>query len=304
MYTKQLFPSALRDLADQQHGVLTTQQLLPLPRSVLRRFSGEWVRLAQGLYCLTEPTWPSAVWAGFLRAGPASSIGSLAAAHLHGLYDEQPEEICVWLPETVSKPVLTVGRWRIRFRRGTRYGVGLPPRTRTDETLIDSANELDEDSVVALISKALTRRVTTAPRILAASEDRIRHKHRTTIRALCDTSIGGIESVLEWRYLERVERRHALPPMQRQAAVGAYRVDGLYRDFAIVVELDGQAFHDPVRDMKRDNDTAVDHGFTTLRYGWHAVTSTPCDVARQIAEMLARRGWMGSMQRCGQCPKA
>ena len=231
-------------------------------------------------------------------------MGAVSAAHLQGLYDDEPREICVWLPETVSKPGLTIGRWTIGFRRGSRHGVGLPPRTPPEETIIDSAGELDEDSIVALISRALTERATTAARILEVSEERIRHRHRSTIRAMCHASSDGIESVLEWRYLERVERRHALPPLERQAVVGRYRLDGLYREFAIVVELDGVAFHDAARDMRRDNDIAMNHGFTTLRYGWHDVTSTPCAVARQVANLLAKRGWAGSLQRCPQCPSS
>ncbi len=302
MYTKQPFPSTLRRLAERQHGVLTAQQLSTLSRSALRRFSSDWVKLAKGLYCLSEPTWLSAVCAGVTRAGLTSSVGSVAAAHLHGLHDEEPEEIRVWLPETVSKPALTVGPWRIQFKRGARSGVGWPPRTGIEETLLDSAWELGEDSTVALITRALAQRTTTAPRIMTAAEERIRLRHRTTIRALCDATTGGIESVLEWRYLERVERQHALPPLERQAQVGRYRLDGLYREFGIIVELDGRAFHDAARDMERDNFNAVHHGLTTLRYGWHAVTSTPCDVARQVADMLSHRGWAGSLRRCVECP--
>lgn len=302
MYSKHSFPQELQRLAEQQHGVLTAQQLQPLSRSALRRFSAEWFRLGKGLYCITEPTWLSAAWAGIARAGPTASVGSVAAAHLHGLHDEEPEEISVWLPETVSKPALTVGPWQIRFKRGTRYGDSWPPRTRIEETILDSAGELGEDSIVALITRALTKHATTAPRLTAAAEERIRLRHRTTIRAVCDSATGGIESVLEWRYLERVERRHALPPLERQAVVGKYRLDGLYREFNIIVELDGRAFHDSARDMERDNVNAAHHGLTTIRYGWHAVTSTPCEVARQIADLLARRGWLGSLRRCADCP--
>lgn len=302
MYTRQSFPPALQLLAEQQHGVLTSQQLAEVPRAVLRRTSKQWLRLGRGMYCLTEePTWLSAAWAGVMRAGPASALGCLAAAHMHGIHDEEPQEICVWLPETVSKPVMVVGRWQIRFKRGTRSGVGSPARTRVEETLLDSAWDLSEDSAVALVTKALAQRTTTATRIMTAIEGRVRARHRSTIRALCDATADGIESVLEWRYLERVERQHGLPPMERQVHVGRRRLDGLYRDFNVVVELDGRAFHDTARDMERDNTNVVQYGLVTLRYGWHAVTSAPCSVAQQVADTLGRRGWAGSLQRCTQC---
>lgn len=302
MYAKQPFPPSLLLLAQQQHGVLTTQQMASVPRAVVRRHAQTWLQLGRGIYCLTEPTWFSAAWAGILRAGPASSVGSLAAAHLSGLHDEEPHEICVWLPETVSKPGMGVGPWRIRFRRGTRVGVGSPPRTRIEETLLDSAWDLDEDSTVALFTRALAQRTTTAPRILAAAEERIRARHRTTVRALCDATANGVESVLEWRYLERVERQHGLPAAERQVQAGRHRLDALYREFNVVIELDGRAFHDAGRDMRRDNTNAVQYGITTLRYGWHAITSSSCDVARQVAQALGQRGWTGSLRRCVQCP--
>lgn len=302
MYPKQPFPVALQQLADQQHGVLTTQQLTRLSRATLRRFSSDWVRLTNGLYCLAEPTWLSAAWAGVIRGGATACVGSVAAAHLHKLHEDEPEEITVWLPETVSKPVLHVGRWRIRFKRGSRYGVGFPPKTSIVETVLDSAWQLDEDSTVALITRSLAQRATTAPQITTGAEQRIRLRHRTTIRALCHPSSAGLESVLEWRYLERVERPHTLPPLERQALIGRRRLDGLYREFNVIIELDGRAFHDEVRDMERDNDHAIHHGLTTLRYDWHAVTATPCRVARQVADLLAHRGWAGTLQRCADCP--
>lgn len=302
MYARHPVPAALQLLAEQQHGVLTSDQLTSVPRAALRRVSDDWTRLGRGVYCVTTPTWLSAAFAGILRGGSASALGSLAAAHLLGLHDDEPDDICVWVPETISKPVMTVDQWRIRFRRGLRAGVGFPPRTRTEETLLDCAKELGEDDTVAMITRALTQRATTASRILAASEERIRIRHRTTIRALCDATADGVESVLEWRYLERVERQHGLPPMHRQVQVGRHRLDGLYPDFGVVLELDGRAFHDTARDMHRDNVNAVEHGLTTLRYGWHAVTSTPCEVAQQVAATLRQRGWSGSLRRCDQCP--
>ena len=43
----------------------------------------------------------------------------------------------------------------------------------------------------------------------------------------------------------------------------------------------------PFRDMRRDNSATTD-GLATLRYGYRDVFGSPCEVAAQVAENLAR----------------
>ncbi|MEO7589210.1 MAG: hypothetical protein ABIS84_14425 [Arachnia sp.] len=163
--------------------------------------------------------------------------------------------------------------------------------------------ELDEDSLVATLARALTERRTTPGRLLALLSSRQRIRHRSVIEDLCGVAGQGIESVLEWRYLERVEQRHRLPKPERQASLGdRARIDGIYREFNLAIELDGRSFHDAPKDMVRDNRHVLQHGVDTLRYGWHAVTSDPCAVAAQVARALTARGWRGGLRRCPECP--
>ena len=55
------------------------------------------------------------------------------------------------------------------------------------------------------------------------------------------------------------------------------RVDGIYDDEGIIVELDGMRDHtDWSKDMWRDNEHALQLGAVTLRYGWWALELTPC----------------------------
>jgi hypothetical protein len=128
---------------------------------------------------------------------------------------------------------------------------------------------------------------------------------RTELRAALGVGAGGVHSLLEFRYLNRVERPHGIPAGARQ-----YRViragqrqyqDVTYQAYGLVVELDGRVAH-PVefrwRDIRRDNSGAAD-GQQTLRYGWADVTEEPCRVAAQVGGVLARRGWDGRLRRCG-----
>lgn len=116
----------------------------------------------------------------------------------------------------------------------------------------------------------------------------------------------GIQSPLERRYLKDVERPHGLPRGARNRVEGRrghrrYR-DVRYRRFRVVVELDGRAAHpehDRERDDLRDNELA-ERGEQTLRYGWRSVTGRRCQVALQVAGLLARNGWAGVATPCGE----
>ncbi|CAN5168162.1 hypothetical protein BH20ACT5_BH20ACT5_22120 [soil metagenome] len=106
-------------------------------------------------------------------------------------------------------------------------------------------------------------------------------------------------------------RRAPTRPPQRCAEPGRgrrghrrYR-DVRYRRFRVVVELDGRAAHpedDRERDDLRDNELA-ERGEQTLRYRWRSVTGRRCQVALQVAGLLARNGWAGVPTPCGEgCP--
>lgn len=302
MHTRGSLPATLLALADHQSGVLHHTQLTELSTGTLRRLRDEWVVLGNGLFCIRGPDWSSAAWAGLLRAGPGSVLGGAAASHLHGFLNDAPTNLTVWVPGT-SKPSLAVENWTVVFRRASRRGMGSPLRTRVEDTILDSAAELDENSVVAVVSRALSERRTTPSRLLTALSLRKRLRHRFVIEELCGVAGQGIESVLEWRYAERVERRHRLPMLERQARLGGReRIDGLYREFGLAVELDGRQFHDAGKDMGRDNRHVLQSRVDTLRYGWHAVTGEPCVVAAQIEQALKTRGWDGDLRRCPDCP--
>lgn len=302
MRTRVEMPGHLLAVAASQAGVLSTNQLDPIPLGSLRRVRADWVRLSRGLWCVTTPTWESMAWAGLLRGGDGATLGGTAAAHVDGLHAKAPTTITVWVPPSASIRAMAWGTWTVQFRRGVKKAIGCPPRTRIEETLLDSALEMDADSIVAVVSRALAERRSTPSRILEALSLRRRLPHRSTLEDLCGVAGQGIESVLEWRYVHRVERRHRLPALERQARLGGReRLDGLYREFGLAVELDGRQFHDVSKDMARDNRHVLLHGVETLRYDWQAVSSDPCGVAAEVAAALASRGWRGQWRRCPEC---
>jgi very-short-patch-repair endonuclease len=148
-----------------------------------------------------------------------------------------------------------------------------------------------------------TRR-TTAARLRLALDARSRHSRRLLLRELLADVADGVESPLELRYLRDVERAHGLPEGRRQqVSRHQHRRDVVYRDYGLVVELDGRLGHEGMgrfRDMTRDNLATVS-GEASLRYGHADVAGEPCLVARQVGEVLVLRGWRGQFRLCGRC---
>ena len=161
------------------------------------------------------------------------------------------------------------------------------------------------DDAYAWVFRAIGPGLTTAERIRRAMVARGRMFWRAELTACLDDAAEGVRSNLEHRYVWSVERPHRLPRAVRQARVvrggRVCYLDNFYPEYLVCTELDGRAAH-PVgerwRDYRRDNAGATD-GIITLRYGWSDVTGQPCQVAAQVAAVLAQRGWPGPARRCG-----
>ena len=241
-----------------------------------------------------------------LRAGPRAILSHETAADLDGLVDKPSKLIHLTVPsaqhlQSVPGMVIHRSARSIAFKKQR----PLPPRTATEETVLDLAQAAASfDTVVWLVARACQRGLTT-PFLLADSlQLRARARWRGELRqALLDVA-EGVHSPLEYRYLHGVERAHGLPRPDRQAEAdrpGRIFRDIHYRRYRVAVELDGTASHpDEQRwqDKRRDNAAAAD-GIFTLRYGWADVTERPCETAREIATVLARGGWPGTLRRCG-----
>ncbi|GAB3749361.1 type IV toxin-antitoxin system AbiEi family antitoxin domain-containing protein [Microlunatus parietis] len=305
-------PSAeLLDLADAQAGVVTVEQAARtgLGRHSVARLvtAGQWRRLGTGLLFVhrDQPPWLAQAWAGVLSGGPESRVGGEAAAFLHGLTDAEPGQILIMVPHRRR----VADRWPLIFQR-ERVGVrsdrspGTPPRLTVEDTVLDLCT--DSRSAVHWVTAAVQRRRTTPARLATALRHRSRQSERALLADLVAETRAGVESPLEHRYLHRVARPHALPQGIRQARrhQRAGRHDIGYPEFGVLVELDGLRGHageDRFRDFRRDNGALAD-GLVTLRYGWSDVAERPCDVAAQVATVLAQRGWPGSILRCRDCP--
>jgi very-short-patch-repair endonuclease len=249
------------------------------------------------------------IWAAILYARPSASASHDAAGWLQELRPDLPVAVDVCVPHgrrhRGSRPGIKVHQSRHLATR--RHPARLPPQTRLEETVLDLCDGYGrDDDVIDVALRACQRRLTTAARLRKAAAGRRRMRWRALVRDLLADVVDGVQSALERRYRDDVERPHALPRGQRNLADGPrgrrrYR-DVRYRKWRVVVELDGRAAHPEEwqeSDDLRDNAVAETERTQTLRYGWRSVTSSPCLTAQQVVAVLRREGWTGSPHRCG-----
>jgi very-short-patch-repair endonuclease len=237
-------------------------------------------------------------WAGVLIGGPGAVLGHASAAFLQDLVRSAPEQVVVFSPHWRSPD------WRWRMVRSARVGSGEPPRTRPAQTVVDLAAELDGDGIVALVAEAVGRKGVRPAAIRQVLAGTTRHPQRALLEALVGEVAAGARSPLEVRYAREVERAHRLPEAVRQSSpLAGYASDVWYREYGLVVELDGRAFHRgqaALDDMDRDNAHGL-VGVTTLRFGWRQVTARPCQTAAIVSRALRERGWPGTPRPCPRC---
>ncbi|WP_297750128.1 type IV toxin-antitoxin system AbiEi family antitoxin domain-containing protein [uncultured Tessaracoccus sp.] len=288
----------LERILRQQAGVISSRQLTGMgySRGQIMRLTRRWQRCAPGVYLTAPLTWTSALWAGLLVGGDGAVAGMEAAAFVRGIIEDEPKEIVIWVAH--ARREFQLGPYRIRFRRGTRASRGTPAITTVEDTMLDTADIRPEVPAIALLTRALADGFTTRQRLLNRLRQRARQRHRALIVELCSSAGAGIESVLEYLFQRNVLRRHGLPaPARRQRRSGG-RVDNVYDDYALIVELDGGRYHrDKAHDYHRDNEHMLDRDERTVRFGWQQVVVDACTSAQQVARGLQLGGWGGKRAR-------
>jgi hypothetical protein len=304
--------AVLDDLLRQQQGVLTRAQARAagLSAGAIRRHleAHRWQKLHRGVYATFNGPVPrlAQFWAAVHAAGEGAVLCGLSVAELLKLTDHPSPAVHVMVPsQRRVVPLDGVEVYRARHVGRTRRPSGQPPQTTVEETVIDLAQSArDLEDAYGWFARAVNGRLTTPARLI----DAIRLRPRLRWRRLLLEGLGDVEagcrSVLEMRYLNRVERAHGLPAGERQARLirGMRRnyLDVRYRQFRTTVELDGEAahpYHLRFRDRRRDN-AGVVAGSAVLRYGTADIERDPCGVASEVSSVLRREGWRGSVRHC------
>ncbi|HET7397040.1 MAG TPA: type IV toxin-antitoxin system AbiEi family antitoxin domain-containing protein [Intrasporangium sp.] len=300
----------IEDFAARQSGVVSRQQALAAgltPAAITWRLaSRRWTSLGSGLYLTHtgDVSWEARAAAAVLgRSGPAA-LAYRSAAHHYGLVP-MPDRIELLVPWGA-----TTGSGRqVRVRSTSRFEervveTPFPPRTTVEHTVLDLTYTMGAAAAIGLAAKAAQRGLTTAEALAEALRGRHRHRGRLLFEAAFGDIKHGAESLLEIRYVQRVERPHRLPTSVLQAPGGTpqgrLRRDFSFAEWKVIIEVDGRLGHEGdgmQRDRRRDRAAAVD-GWVTLRYMWWEIIDDPCAVAAEIAQVLRGRGWTGTLTPC------
>jgi hypothetical protein len=304
-------------LLAQQHGVVEVTQLAELGASAelvaANIAARRWQRPLPRVYATFSGPLPRAarIAAALCYGGPPAILSHRTAAEEWGMLpvDDGPVHITVPYPSSaVDQPGVRVHRSRAHAHI---LVIADPPRTSRADTAIDVAvAEPDARRARAALTQLLTGGRVPPLEVARRLEERPPRRYRRALAGAVRLVRDGVQSVLEELYAVEVEEAHGLPKGDRQSP---HVVDGvtLFEDVvydsvgvALTVRLDGRThLVDAVafRDRRRDNAAELANR-SRLVFGWRDLSSDPCAGARDVAQVLRRRGWTGQLQPCPRCP--
>jgi very-short-patch-repair endonuclease len=287
--------AAIARIAAQQHGVITTAQLLSVgvhSSGITKRLNaGRLHRLHRGVYAVghgrlsMEGGWMGAV----LACGEGAVLSHRSAGQLWGILRAQPDPPSAAAPHERRSPVAvtvpgTGGRKRHRgislHRSSTLTCADCIrhdniPVTRPARTLADLRPVLTEAEFASAIREAEFRRLPIA----AALEGRGGRKDPPRTR-----------SELESLFMALIRRRR-LPAPEVNVEIDRYEVDFLWRSERLIVELDGWKSHGTRSAFEGDRarDTRLTLlGYDVLRFTWRQLERDGAAVATAIRTILTR----------------
>jgi very-short-patch-repair endonuclease len=260
--------AAAARLAARQFGVLTREQAraLGMSDSSIRHAvrCGTWISEEVNVFRIAAapPSWEQRLMAACLRRPGRLWVSHRAAAAFWGLDGFGPGIVEVTTDVDVR-----------RFRSNVvLHKVGVMPThdvtmvrripvTTIHRTLMDLGAVASADDVEAAMECALRRRVTSVERLARRLEaeggkgKRGTGALRTVLARRSDNS-RPTESDLETRFLQLL-RRHRLPLPARQQTIYDHsgivaRVDFIYPDHRLIVEVDSRRHHSSPADWERD----------------------------------------------------
>jgi very-short-patch-repair endonuclease len=293
--------SAVRFLANH-HGVIDRTELTHL--GVGRGEIARWVaerrleRVAPRVWRLagSPPTWEQALQAGLLSLGPRAAVSHGAAAALHEFDRWPPGPLDFLVPFELRGArgtgavhcTRSLGRSDIVTVRGFRT-------TSATRTIIDLAGARVEPVHLTAAIDSAVRLGLSAPIVITRRLATLGRAGRRGIQALDESLLdAGGHTMLEREFL-RLVRAAGLPlpgcqAIFRQGDRTLARVDFLFREQHLVVEVSGSKGHsspaERARDAQRRNELQ-DLGFDVYEYTWEQVTQCPDQIVVQLRGLLA-----------------
>jgi very-short-patch-repair endonuclease len=167
------------------------------------------------------------------------------------------------------------------------------PITSPARTIFDFASQAFRREVSAAYERGLIEKLFTRDDMIVLA---MRHKGRRGIkkvRPLIDRDAPPTVTIEEaHRLLLELVRSSGLPHPKTEVPIDCYRVDMLWPDAMLVVEMDSSKWHSTPgrdeRDKRRDAELSA-MGYLTIRVTWTELTRHPSQVVARISATYALR---------------
>jgi very-short-patch-repair endonuclease len=284
----------LARIAARQHRALHGDQLraVGLSKEAIR------YRVKQ---CRMQRLWRDIYVLGPDRPGLLSwAMGAVLATGRDGVVSHRWAAWLWGFVETIARPVdVTVLRGSHRARDGlvihragsldTTRQRGIPVTTPA-QTCLDLAGVVDLGELERAVAEAQVKGVVREKQLRDVIARNPGRHGVACLKAILEVGPQYTAAESERRMLA-LARMADLPRPEANARLLRYRVDFLWRDQKLIVEIDGFATHGHRRAFENDrrrNATLVAAGYTVMQVTWRQLTDEPIAVAARIAAALAR----------------
>jgi very-short-patch-repair endonuclease len=281
-------------LASRRHAVVTAAELAEAGLSrhaVAHRLGTGWLRrMHRGVYLVGPLEAPhSRAMAATLAAGAGAVLSHYPAAVLWGFRPPREGPIDVTVPDrkTRGRPGIRVHRSHLHPTDMTRKD-GIPV-TSPARTLLDLATTLGPRDLARATEEAQVQRRVSTHSLTEQFKRYPQHRGTAALRKALRTDPALTRSEAERRFLELI-RAARLPEPEANTQLQGYEVDFLWREAALIVEVDGYAFHSSRSSFERDRGrdaTLAGGGWRVVRFTWWQIVEEPEAVIARLAAALA-----------------
>jgi very-short-patch-repair endonuclease/predicted transcriptional regulator of viral defense system len=292
-------------IAGRQHGHVTHRQLLAVGirgSAITRRVAaGRLVRRYRGVYAVGHvPDTPQARWiAAVMACGGGAVLSHLDAAALWRIYEWNGTTIHVTIMSRAGRtppPGIRVHRVRKLDPADVTVKDGIPVTT-VARTLVDLTDLLSTDRLLRAMREAEYLGLLDLDTLIAAVERANGRRRVNELTKAIERHTPGqiVRDELEHRFQELRHRgglKEPLTNVKVKTRRRTYRVDCLWPDEGVAVELDGRAAH--IRAAAFEDDRARDAalaatGLLPLRFTWYRVTREGDEVLAELNATLSGR---------------
>jgi very-short-patch-repair endonuclease len=284
--------------AETQGGHVTWAQLLETgmtTRTATRWIArGHLIRVYHGVYAVghlqNNPI--NRAHAALLAGGPRCGLAGAAAMVLWGQWKRWPDPLEIVIAENRRPSGLIVHHSKTLLKRDIAIVDGLRV-TSPARTALDMAPRLSESQLTRTVNDLRLTNVLTMRALDDVVARNPRYAGAPLLRPLIETAQREpTRSELEDAFLALV-RRYDLPVPEINVHVAGYRVDALFPDHSLVVELDGWGSHKSRyafnRDRRQDADILAATGMPTVRLPYDDTLNHHAETAERLKRLLRRR---------------